>query len=424
MEHKEEYIMEKKSIRMIAAVAAAAMLVPLAACGGGNAADGKTTLSFFSNNPQDKYQPIIDAFEKANPDIKIDYSTTTGSQSGYQQTLQTRISGGNLADVYIVPPEALSDLVKGNYAKDLSNESFMDKIGDAAKKAYSVDGKVYAMGVSAWTNAWVYNKDLLKKVGYDSIPATWDEFLTMCGKLKAAGITPYLEPKDGLGNAVEGWIGAESAKQGEALDAKIDAGKDTFKNVYGKYYGEWDKLIKQNLMSSDVSGLSGDQVKSEFTAGRLAVYPSGSWDIDSFNETGLNYGFGQIPMLKKGDTPYAPGSIDPAFGINNKISGDKLKAAEKFFTFLTSDEGLKLYQKQLGLIPSVKGFNATVDDHFKDAYDLYIKTGNVYLNSAHWSKGTTALRAETFTQLQQVALGSISPTQAAENLDSKLKTLS
>ena len=71
------------------------------------------------------------------------------------------------------------------------------------KKAYSVDGKVYAMGVSTWTNAWVYNKDLLKKVGYDSIPATWDEFLTMCGKLKAAGITPYLEPKDGLGNAVE-----------------------------------------------------------------------------------------------------------------------------------------------------------------------------------------------------------------------------
>ncbi|MFR7430971.1 MAG: extracellular solute-binding protein [Bifidobacterium bifidum] len=117
---------------------------------------------------------------------------------------------------------------------------------------------------------------------------------------------------------------------------------------------------------------------------------SGSWDIDSFNETGLNYGFGQIPMLKKGDTPYAPGSIDPAFGINNKISGDKLKAAEKFFTFLTSDEGLKLYQKQLGLIPSVKGFNATVDDHFKDAYDLRTsRPANVYLNSAHWSKGTT-----------------------------------
>ena len=65
-----------------------------------------------------------------------------------------------------------------------------------------------------------------------------------------------------------------------------------------------------------------------------------------------------------------------------------------------------------------------MDDHFKDAYDLYIKTGNVYLNSAHWSKGTTALRAETFTQLQQVALGASSPTQAAETRDAKLRTLS
>ena len=78
MEHKEEYIMEKKSIRMIAAVAAAAMLVPLAACGGGNAADGKTTLSFFSNNSQDKYQPIIDAFEKANPEITPEFLRTFG----------------------------------------------------------------------------------------------------------------------------------------------------------------------------------------------------------------------------------------------------------------------------------------------------------------------------------------------------------
>ena len=104
--------------------------------------------------------------------------------------------------------------------------------------------------------------------------------------------------------------------------------------------------------------------------------------------------------------------------------GVLLYDADRIHEVATCENERELYQKQLGLIPSVKGFNATVDDHFKDAYDLYIKTGNVYLNSAHWSKGTTALRAETFTQLQQVALGSISPTQAAENLDSKLKTLS
>ena len=108
------------SKKTIALVAAAAMLTSVAACGSssnssssGVTEGGKTEITVWS---WDSTLPrTVKDFEKANPDIKIDYSTTTGSQSGYQQTLQTRISGGNLADVYIVPPEALSDLVKGNY---------------------------------------------------------------------------------------------------------------------------------------------------------------------------------------------------------------------------------------------------------------------------------------------------------------------
>jgi len=44
--------------------------------------------------------------------------------------------------------------------------------------------------VAAWAGGIYYNKALLAKVG--SAPAsTWDEFLTLCGKFKAMGITPY-----------------------------------------------------------------------------------------------------------------------------------------------------------------------------------------------------------------------------------------
>ncbi len=414
----------RTSAKILTMVAAASLLLPLTACGSGTDSSGKTTLSFFSNNSQDAYKKVIAAFEKQNPNITIDFSTTTGSQNGYQQTLQTRIAGRKLADVYMVPPEALSDLVKAHVAKDLSNESFMSKIGTNAKKSYTVDGKIYGMSVSAWSNAFAYNKDLLAKVGYSAIPSTWDEFLTMCKKLKAAGITPYLEPKDGLADPVEGWIGYDSTKQSSALDAQISSGKKTFESVYTKYYTEWDKLIKQGVMSSDVSGLSGDQVLSEFTSGRLAVMPSGSWYITNYNQAGINYGYGQIPMLQKGDTPYAPGYADPAFGINASINGKQLAAAEKFLTFISSDDGLKLYQEGTGLIPNVTGYKPTIDKHFQKAYDLYIATGHVYLNSAHWAKGAQALRSETFTQLQQVALGTITPDQAAKNLDTKLQTLS
>lgn len=35
-----------------------------------------------------------------------------------------------------------------------------------------------------------YNKDLFEQAGIEAEPATWEEFLDVCGKLKDAGITP------------------------------------------------------------------------------------------------------------------------------------------------------------------------------------------------------------------------------------------
>ncbi|MBT1161506.1 MULTISPECIES: ABC transporter substrate-binding protein [Bifidobacterium] len=409
----------------IGAGAAIAMVASLAACGSGTAS-GKTELSFFANNTQDLYQPLIDAFEKANPDVKIKFSTTNGAQAGYQQTLQTRISGGKLADVYVAPPEQLADLVKNHVAKDLTDEPFMDRIGDTNKAQATVDGKVYSMSVTAWSNAYAYNKDLLAKAGYDTIPETWDEFIEMLKKLKDAGVDkPYLEPKAGLGALVEGWIGYDSSKQSKSIDQQIGDGDSTFAKSYTKYYKEWAKLFDAGVMGSEVTGLADDQVRSEFAAGRLAVMPSGYWDVKTFKDAGLNFAFGRMPMLHKGDTPFAPGAADSGYAINAKIDGKKLEAAEAFLDFISSEDGLKILQSSLGLIPATKNYTPDIDETFSEPYDLYLKTGNIYLNTLGWpSTGRSALRAETFAQLQQVALGSISPAQAAVNLDAKLKTLS
>lgn len=410
----------------IAAAAAVAMLVPLAACGSGGAAGDENTLTFFANNTQDVYQPVIDAFEKANPGVKVKFSTTNGSQAGYQQTLQTRISGGQLSDVYVAPPEQLNDLVKNGVAKDLTDESFMDRIGDTNKAQATIDGKVYAMSVTAWTNAYAYNKDLLAKAGYDSIPETWDEFIDMLKALKNAGVDkPYLEPKAGLGALVEGWIGYDSSKQSKSIDQQIGDGDSTFAKSYTNYYKEWAKLLDAGVMGSEVTGLADDQVRSEFAAGRLAVMPSGYWDVNTFKDAGINFAFGRMPMLHKGDTPFAPGAADSGYAINAKISGKKLQNVEKFLDFLSSKEGLKLIQDNIGLIPATKNYTPEIDKTFTEPYDLYLKTGNIYLNTLGWpTSGRSALRAETFAQLQQVALGSITPAQATANLDAKLKTLS
>lgn len=55
----------KNIVRTVAAVAAGAMLIPLAACGGGTAADsGKTKITFLSWDNEQTMSPFIEEFEK------------------------------------------------------------------------------------------------------------------------------------------------------------------------------------------------------------------------------------------------------------------------------------------------------------------------------------------------------------------------
>ena len=412
---------------VVASIAALALTVPMAACGSSSASsDGPVTLQFFANNTQDVYKPIIKAFEKKYPKIHIQFSTTSGAQAGYQQTLQTRISGGRLPDVFIAPPEQLPDLVKSHSVKDLTNEPFMSRIGDTNKKQATINGKVWSMSVTSWINAYAYNKDLLAKAGYTSIPSTWDGFLTMLKKLKAAGVKePYLEAKGGLGAPIEAWEGYYTSQHnGVSPDKLIDQKKSTFVKSMTKYYEQWDRLVKDGVMSKSVTGLADDQVRSEFAAGRLAVMPSGYWDVNTFNQAKINYGFGRYPMLNKGDTPWTRGSADSGYAISAKLSGAKLKAAEKFLDFMSTPEGLKLTQKNLGLIPATKNYSAKLDPKFQDVYDTYIKTGHFYMFDLDWNiSGRSAMGAEVYSQLAQVVLGQQTCKQAAANLDQKYNSL-
>ena len=50
-----------------------------------------------------------------------------------------------------------------------------------------MDGKVYGLPIAASARAMYYNKDVLKKAGYDMLPTTWADFKTAAEKIKATG---------------------------------------------------------------------------------------------------------------------------------------------------------------------------------------------------------------------------------------------
>src|ERR1035441_6251891 len=148
-----------------------------------------STLSFFSWDPIPVMQPIVNLFHKHNPSITVEMSRVPPIPN-YISTLSTRLLAGIGPDVFIYTVENKTALNKYNYVYDLTNEPFVKVMAANNRNFMSFNNREWGLSVAAWAGGIYYNKALLAKVG--SVPATtWDEFLTLCGKFKALGITPY-----------------------------------------------------------------------------------------------------------------------------------------------------------------------------------------------------------------------------------------
>lgn len=402
----------------VAAFAAVAMMVPLAACGSGTASDGgKTTISYFSWNNEKMMSPIVDAFEKANPNIEVKLTGATGSAAEYTQTLTTRAAGNQMPDVFQMSIETRTSIMDAGLAKDLTDEPFMKSIPKTQNTLYERDGKVYGMSPTVWVGGIIYNKDLLKKAGYDSVPETLDEFIALGKKLQDQGVTPYMEDLTAASGSFQPMLGGYYAKQGiESKDwPEMDEG-GSFTKEWTPVLKQWLKLTESGTMPKETVGVQGDQIKQNFLTGQLAMFRGGPWDFNDLNSAGINYGIAAYPAVDGGE-PYVGGGPDSPYAISSSLKGDKLKAAEKFLSFLNSKEGLKLAEENMNQISVSSEYSANVPDQLKDMYNKYVKEGKNYW--VNWTRNSNEMNSELVSQLQLLVQGQTTVDAVTKDLDAK-----
>ena len=256
----------------VAVAATAAMVVPMAACGSGTAGGGKTKISFYSYFKDNQIGEVVKGFEKKNPDITLDVQYGQ-DPAQYISTLQTRLAGGKPPTIFNLTMDNRTDVMKSGAALDISGEDFLDGIDDTNFALFQQDGKTYGMPVSAWVGVFFYNKDILKKAGYDKFPKTWDEFIEMGKKINSNGSTAFLEDfNTQIAGSFTGLLASYYGEQGKSgdLDADIWSGKSTFTKDWTPVFKKWEAAAKAGVIPQKSVGLSGDQVKQEFVSGNLA----------------------------------------------------------------------------------------------------------------------------------------------------------
>ncbi|MEZ4863316.1 MAG: sugar ABC transporter substrate-binding protein [Caldilineaceae bacterium] len=171
------------------AIAACAPVAQQATGGESGGASAPTTLSFLTQGGDEaafaRYNPLIDEFQSANTDIKVEPIFEPGGAIEVQQKLLTLIAAGEAPDTYWAHSYTNAGQAKRDIQLDLNDLLAADntiKAEDfltAAWLDFQVDGKQIGFPRETTSTVIIYNKALFDK---HSLPMptedwSWDDFL-------------------------------------------------------------------------------------------------------------------------------------------------------------------------------------------------------------------------------------------------------
>jgi raffinose/stachyose/melibiose transport system substrate-binding protein len=333
----------------------------LAACGGGGndeggGGKGKVKLELFSNKAEsiNTYKELIKQFESENPNIKIELNAPPEAET----VLKTRLTKNDLPDIMSIGGNATyGEIARAGVLRDFSDSDLIDKIQPAylemiGKLVGDEKDGIYGIPYATNANAVIYNKAKFDELGVTP-PKTWDEFIAIADKAKAAGQPAfYLTLKDAW-TAMIPWNSIAANAAPEDFASKKNAGEASFQKDYLEVT---DKILTLlNYGQKDIFGKAYGDGNTAFAKGESVMYLQGNWAIPEIKKANPDINLGVFAM---------PVTNDPA--QNRLVSGvDVLLTmtedtkhpdeAMKFIEFMTSQETAAKYSNDQAAFSAIQG---------------------------------------------------------------------
>ncbi|WP_328870484.1 sugar ABC transporter substrate-binding protein [Streptomyces sp. NBC_00287] len=396
----------------------------------GSEGSGKGEIVFWDNNGgvrTDIWKEIIADFEKANPDIKVEYVPIASTE--VQSKYDTAIQGGGLPDVGGVGAamlagiaaqdalEPVEDRLSGSALNGKLNEDMVESV----KVAGGSEEHMYSIPTSANNGVLYYRTDLFKKAGLEE-PTTWDAFYEAAEKLTNSG-------KNEFGYTIRGGAGSIA----QALDAMYgQSGITTFwngdkttvndpKNV--EALEKYAALFKKVTPAADLN--------NDFTK-MVAQWDSGTIGMLNHNLGSYQDHVKALGVEKFRGIPQPVGSAGKRVQVSNPVDGLGLfkssknkDAAWKFIEFAASHEANSKWNQSAGAIPS--NTEASKDAWINEAEPTKLAAGALNDGSTtivqlpyYLPDWNTISKADNEPNFQKVLLGKMSAKDFLDTIAEQL----
>lgn len=348
----------KKSIRLVAAIAALAMTAGISACGSstnGNQAKSDVTAQDVENALTDtsknveltvwaysakQMEPTVKAFEKKYPHIKINYVNTGAAEDHFTKFQNVVQAQKDIPDVVQMSANKFQQFaISGallNFANDSIDKAWSKLYTKTAWAQVHYAGGLYGVPQDATPLANYVRKDILDKHNLQ-VPESWEDIYNEGVKLHKEDSNKYMGI---LGSDISFFtnlyrsVGARLWKVNSVNDVEL-----TMNSGKAKEFTEFlQKCLKDGVLEGGT--VFTDEFNRSINDGRYVTFINENWMGNTFKE--------QNPSLKGkmvvaappswNGQPYQSSSVGSMMSVSAACPKEKQAAALAFINWLDSDK--------------------------------------------------------------------------------------
>lgn len=389
------------------------------------------TLAMHVSNTQEQEPAVyqaIQAFQQANPDVKIELIEHLTEEHNKQLKLWAQ--SGELPDIFWCQEGDVLEYGVNDYLLPLNdflsqNPDIDSAIPDAIKNCYAGEnGEIYGLAYTSLVTGFYYNKQIFAENGLSepTNETTYEELLDMVKTLRANGVTTFAQ--GAMTNySVWGYLGSLNRYGYAENIAAISDGSQS-SAVFSPLFDKLAELGAAGAYPENMATIDYFEAKNLFTTGQAAIFTSGQWDAGEIGDAlGENVGFWWGPTYTDSDYSQETSNqfANCPFVVSADVAKDEAKQAAvyRFLAFYFGKEGSSILFDNSNIpIATYADLQMENTNPAFVAISEALASGYASTTASNPVASLTASVSETFYDaMNSLMLGNIDSAQAVASID-------
>ena len=297
--------------------------------------------------------------------------------------IQMQLNSGEAPDIIDYNVPAIYDIVDpAKYFADMTGEEWTQKLLIPDNVVNSEDGKIYGFPFLSvpGTHGFIYNKDVFEAAGVTEEPATWQELLDACEKIKATGVTPIYMPRDSwvpqvlMTDNFAKILGADGCQD---FADKVMRNEIKWTDVpeFAQVIDTYLDLYKKGYVNDNFASAVYDDAIAAVADGSAAMHFNGDFFAASVLQANPDANIGMFAVSMTDGVDVVTENMSSAGFVANKNS-ENLDTVKKVFNLWATPEYANLYFEDRPAFPAFEGVDGgPVPSYLENIYETYIQSG-------------------------------------------------